>query len=669
MNVKLFFSHGKHGTLFKELLHFSVLSVFSVRKLFFMLMAVSLGTAYGQGSDVWKKLSEKFPGEPAVYVERSEVLNLILEGDSIKAWSDLTQDMLHLKEQSDVYSDKRIYGSSFREVADIKAKTLVWDKSRYKEMSVTSFKKNDSRSEGVFFDDSYYYSFDFPAVATQSRTLLQYRENVKNLYFISGYLMQSNLAHALSQYTIKASKGIEISYKVLNDKENRISFQRTEKGGFVYYQWTAKDLPAIDFDPNSPALSYFSPYVECHVKSYTTKKGTTRVLSDLTDLHSWYYGFVKDLNKTPSAELQGIVADIKAKSKGEAEIVKNVFYWVQDNIKYIAFEQGMRGLIPHSGSYVCEKRYGDCKDMANLIVNMSRMAGLTNVYHTWIGTRDLPYKYTEFPTPIVDNHMIATYITLEGNYIFLDGTGSYTRVGLPSSMIQGKEAFISLGPDKYEVKTVPEISPEENLLVDSVKVKIDGNKLTGSGKSLYNGYSKIFGGYELDRANPEEVRNGVMKLVTKGSNKFNLHKYDIAGIENQDLPTTIKYEFDIGDYFQVIGDETYVNLNLTKDYYNASIKAERKTPRESEYKYIGEEIVELQVPDDVKVEYLPPDASWEGDQLGFNITYKNLPGKVVYKKTLKMNKLMMNPDQYPAWNQAVKHLSEAYKESIVLKKK
>jgi hypothetical protein len=88
-------------------------------------------------SDVWKSLNQKFPGQPAVYVERSEVLNLVLEGDSIKAWSDLTQDMLHLKDQSDIYADKRIYGSSFTEIADIKAKTLVWDRSRYKEMSVS----------------------------------------------------------------------------------------------------------------------------------------------------------------------------------------------------------------------------------------------------------------------------------------------------------------------------------------------------------------------------------------------------------------------------------------------------------------------------------------------------------------------------------------------------
>ncbi|HZY82521.1 MAG TPA: transglutaminase-like domain-containing protein [Cyclobacteriaceae bacterium] len=637
-------------------------------KLLSAFLLCAAGAAYGQ-SDVWKKMQGKFPGEPAVYVERSEVLNLVLEGDSIKAWSDLMQDMLHLKDQSDVYSDKRIYGSSFREISDIKAKTLVWDKNRYKEMNVTNFKKNDSRSDGVFYDDSYYYSFDFPSVESQSRTLLEYRENVKDVRFVSGYMMQSNLPHALSTYTIKASKGIDVSFKVINDKENRISFQKTEKGGFVYYQWTAKDLPALDYDSGSPSLSYFSPFVECHIRSYTTKKGTTRVLSDLTDLHRWYNTFVKDLNKNPSPELTNIVNDIKSKSKTEADIVKNVFYWVQDNIQYIAFEQGMRGLIPHSGSYVCEKRYGDCKDMANLIVTMSQMAGVNNVYHTWIGTRDLPYRYTEFPTPIVDNHMIATYVPSEGKYIFLDGTGSYTKYGLPSSMIQGKEAFINLAPDKYEVKVVPEIAPEESGRVDSVKLKIEGNKIVGSGKAKYYGFTKVFSGYDLDRGDQEGIRNGAIKLVAKGSNKFNLRNYQIANLANQDLPNELTYEFDVADYFQTIGDETYINLDLTKDFYNASIKAERKTPKESEYKYEADEIVELQIPEGLKVEYLPPNAAWAGDLFALSVSYTETEGKVVYRKKIKLNYLMMTSEQFPDWNKAVKAVSEASKESIVLKKK
>src|SRR5688572_16680339 len=95
-----------------------------------------------QNSDVFKTMKGKFPEDPAVYVERSEVLSILLKNDSLEIFTDITEDKLHLKEQSDAYASGRVYGSHFNQVKDIKAKTLVWDKSRFKEMTVSDFKKN-----------------------------------------------------------------------------------------------------------------------------------------------------------------------------------------------------------------------------------------------------------------------------------------------------------------------------------------------------------------------------------------------------------------------------------------------------------------------------------------------------------------------------------------------
>jgi hypothetical protein len=219
------------------------------------------------------------------------------------------------------------------------------------------------------------------------------------------------------------------------------------------------------------------------------------------------------------------------------------------------------------------------------------------------------------------------------------------------------------------VKVVPEIDAEESGRIDSVKLKIEGNKIIGTGKAKYYGFTKVFSGYDLDRGDQEGIGSGAMKLVAKGSNKFNLRNYQISNLANQDLPNELTYEFDVADYFQTIGDETYINLDLTKDFYNASIKVERKTPKESEYKYEADEIVELQIPEGLKVEYLPPNAAWAGDLFAVSVSYKELEGKVVYRKKIKMNYLMMTSEQFPDWNKAVKAVSEASKESIVLKKK
>jgi transglutaminase-like putative cysteine protease len=621
-----------------------------------------------QNSDVFKTMKGKFPEDPAVYVERSEVLSILLKNDSLEIFTDITEDKLHLKEQSDAYASGRVYGSHFNQVKDIKAKTLVWDKSRFKEMTVSDFKKNSDRDDGIFYDDSYYYSFKYPSVASGNRTQLQYTSKVKDARFIPGYIFTSYLPQAKTSYTIKTSRQVDLVYDVVNDPKHLIKFRKFEKGGFQYYEWTATDLMPTRSEGNSPSIRYFAPHVICYVKSYETKNGKVNILSDLGDLYRWYYNFVPDLNAEPTQELKTVVEAIVKKSKSEIETVRNVFYWVQDNIQYVAFEEGMRGLIPHTGSYVCEKRYGDCKDMANLIVSMLKMANI-KAYHTWIGTRDLPYKYSVVPTPLVDNHMIATYIDSKQRYYFLDATSDHTAFGLPSSMIQGKEALIGFDENKYEVKLVPEMAKETNTMNDSISIRLDGNQITGKGRTSLVGYAKVFGGYELDRAEKDDVKRYVTRLIGKGSNKFYLDGYGLSNLDNRDNPTRIDYTFRIGDYFQKIGDELYINLHLKKDYYNAFIDKTREAPMEISYKYIENDFCEFTIPDGYDIEYLPSSVKVSGELIGLETAYVRDNNKIIFTKKFYIDRLLVMPGDFERWNTSIKELSEVYKESIILKKK
>lgn len=641
----------------------------SIIRISLYFLSALLQPAYAQDGGLWQALKTRYPEDPAVFIERSEVLNIQIEGDSLKVHSNVSEEIMHLKEQTEAYSGRKVYGSHFSQVADIKAKTLVWDKNKYREVGVSDFKKNSDRDRGIFYDDSYYYSFDFPSVASRNRTQLAYREVQKDPRFISGFIFVTYLPQAKTSYTIRTTRDVELVYRVVNDPDKRIKFKRTEKGKNVTYEWSAENLPSIKTEDQAPSIRYFAPHVVCYVKSYQTNGKKMTVLSDLNDLYKWYYGFIKDLNRETTPELSSIVSDLKLKSRNEMDLVKNVFYWVQDNIQYIAFEQGMRGFIPNSGTYTCEKRYGDCKDMANLIVNMLQMAGVKS-YHTWIGTRDLPYRYSEVPTPLVDNHMIATYISDSGEYYFLDATSDYTPFAYPSSMIQGKEALIAKGPDSFEIREVPVLPKEKNYMTDSMVVVLEENAISGSGVSTLVGYPKVFGGYELDRAEQNDVKRYVTKLVGKGSNKFFLDDYSVTHINERDAPTTLKYKFRILDYFQKIDDEIYLNLNLNKDYYNTFINAEtRKVPMESDYQYVKYETVSLHIPSGYEVEYLPETARHDGPLLGYEISYNAEGGKIIYSKKFFLNYLLMEPAQFHGWNEAVKNISDAYKESIILKKK
>lgn len=157
----------------------------------FLISVSIIRTLLAQESDVFNLYKSKFPDAPAVFVDRSELVSILVKNDSLEIFADVIEDMLHLKTQTDAYSSRRVFGSHFSQVKDLKAKTLIWDRNKFKEMHVTDFKKNNDRDDGIFYDDSYNYSFNFPSVEMGNRTHLQYRNIIKDSRFMAGYVFTS----------------------------------------------------------------------------------------------------------------------------------------------------------------------------------------------------------------------------------------------------------------------------------------------------------------------------------------------------------------------------------------------------------------------------------------------------------------------------------------------
>lgn len=632
----------------------------------FALLLLLFGVeVFSQESDLFVKYKDQV----AVYTDRSETLVLSIVGDSLKARSEISSELFMLKEAPESYYTNKIYGSYFSEISELKAKTLIPDKGKYKSFEVKEFKRNTEVDEGIFFNDSYNITYQFPGAIPGSKLQTSYTETLRDPRMISGFHFSHGFPQVKARYVIKAPTTVDLQIIVLNDPEKSIQYTKTEKGNTVIHEWSISDTKPYRGEASSPSASYYTPQVICYVKSYKVKNETRNLLNNLDDLYAWYKTFLKNLNGKDSDELIAITKSLKDKSVSEEDFVKLVFYWVQENIRYVAFEDGMRGLIPHPGGYVCEKRFGDCKDMASIIVDMLRIGGVKG-YYTWVGTRDLPYKYSTLPTPYVDNHMIATYINPKGEYIYLDGTGDHTPYGYPSSMIQGKEVLIAINDQKFEIQTVPVIASAKNVMLDTVTIQWKGTEVAGIGKIVLNGFPKVFNGYRLDRSNEKKIKDYVTSLTSKGSNKYFLDTYNVVNVVERDLPTAIDYTFHIGDYVQKIGEELYVNLNLNKDFYNEVVNIQtRKSPIENEYQYEKVEIIDFKIPEGYKPEYIPPDQNHLGTLLGFKFDYEVYPDKIRLHKTLSVNYLLMHPDQFQAWNKEVKALSESYRESVILKKK
>lgn len=632
----------------------------------FVLLFLLSHFCFGQQPADFRALSERFAGERAIVLMDNDRVHIGLSEEGLTIDYNRYSETMYLDNMAGLFSEHSIEYSEFDNLVSIEAATLIPHKNKYREIKVKDFNHKEKLSRSVFFDGSKTVSFLLPKLEQGHKSYVKYRKQITEPRFLPSFYFQRGIPVLKAEFSITVCPDVEIGWKLINVDETKLSFTRQkDKHNNTIYTWSMNDIEKLVKEPDAPDARYYTPHILTWIKSYKLQGKTETVLGETKDLYAWYYSLVKDANKEDSDELKKITDSLKASSSSELETVRKVFYWVQDNIKYIAIEDGMGGFVPRSAKSVCEKRYGDCKDMSSIIQKMLEYAGIPS-YLTWIGSRDIPYSYSEVATPSVDNHMICTYI--HGNeYYFLDATGQYTPFGIPTAFIQGKEALIGIDSSTFIVYKVPVMPAEESRITDYADIRIAQNKVLGKGKSILTGYSKINSTYTLSTRSGEW--NKVLRdFYNKGNNKFLIDSLAIKDLYNRDQPLTIEYTFNIDDYIKYAGNELYVNMHLSKMWHTASVKKDRKYPMDLESSQQDISIVTLTIPDGYTLRYIPNNVSFADKYFGFDVSYRKVKDGIEMTRTIYTNTLLLQTDSFESWNNMIKELNKAYSEVVVLNK-
>jgi transglutaminase-like putative cysteine protease len=533
---------------------------------------------------------------------------------------------------------------------------------------VTDFKTQASRSQGVFYDDVKETSFDYPRMMKGSISHVETEHYNKDIRFLSGFYFSNYLPVHNASYSISFPDDVDVRYIIKNDDQKIITVKESSKGKKKKLEFSASDITSYEHFGNGTSISYYAVHVIVYVASYKNAAQQVPVFNSLDALYKWNVAFLSNINLVPDDNLKKITDSICQYKKTDREKAQAIYYWVQNHVKYVAFEEGLEGFIPRQAADVCTKRYGDCKDMASILTAMLRISGL-NACFTWIGTRSIPYKYSEVPLPVTDNHMISA-VNIDKNWIFLDATDPNCIFGFPSSGIQGKEALVSISPDKYEVVNVPVMPSALSVITDSTFINLGNNTLTGTSSVRYAGYfgSDLHNSLSYNKGDDERVY--ARSRMAKGSNKFIMSDYKIRFDEPMSKSANISAGFEIPGYPKFIGDEIYINLNLEKLIGSTPIDtSKRKVAIENDHLYTINQVHVLKVPAGYAVDYLPGNTSLANDVLDFSIIYKQVGEQVFASQQLVLKKLYIQPADFIAWNNAVSMVSPAYKEQVVLKKK
>ena len=614
-----------------------------------------------------EEYKKQHPDFNELVLNDSQTYNFSIENNKLKVIQDNNYESVILTENG-IQSNKESFSySELVKLQSYDAYSVIFDNGKERKIKVTQTNEIQSGQSSVFYDNVKERQLIFPNLEAGAKKVYHYQTEFVDPFLLHKFLFGSHLPVKNSTLEIRTDKNINIGYKIFNDPSNSIQFSRTEKKGKWIYKWTLTDVKPIKFEGNSPGFLYVVPHINVYIKDYMVNNNKVEVLDDVKKLYAYYKGFTKNLNQTEDPALKAISLQITKNLTHDDDKVKAIFYWVKDNIKYIAFENGYEGFIPREASLIHERKFGDCKDMASIITAMAKYANVKNVFISWIGTREIPYSYDELPTPAVDNHMVALYKKGE-EYIFLDATDKETLYGIPTAFIQGKEALYGEG-DSYKIIPVPIVPAERNEILEQVKLKIEKDKLVGLGKIEFNGYNRSRILLRIGDATNKTRFEMIKSLVLKGNNKFNLKDYTEENIKDRDKPYQINYNFDLGNYIVKVDKEMYVNLFLDKPLEKVIIEKDRSAKFEFEHlNYINAQY-ELDIPLNYMVKYLPKNFSLDNDYIKADIVYEVKNDTIFLNLSLKQKKLMLDKPDFELWNKMIKDLKNNYADTLILSAK
>ena len=611
--------------------------------------------------------SQDFSNEDFIYLKRHEHIKIGLAKQSFEITKLVSEQAEYLSANKLYFANESMSFDSFTSIEDIDAYTYL--PSSDKNIKVDYIETKREFDNGIFYSDQESKIFTFPAVTKGAITNLNYKEVIKDPHFLGLFRFGTYVPTKSAQLSIEFPSNVSIGYIDFNTKDISVDFKQETSKDITTYTWTANNTKGYQSEDDGESVLYFVPHIIVYIKSYEYKGERYNVLNDVNDLYKWYASLVDQIDTNDLQKVYKIANDITKSLPSKREKAEAIFHWVQNNINYVAFEDGLGGFIPRGAASVCDKRYGDCKDMANLLYEMLNHVGI-EAYRTWIGTRDRPYTYSQVPTPMVDNHMITTAI-IDGETIFLDGTDSYVPFGMPSAFTQTKEALLGINNTTFKLITVPVQKAEQSVTDVNTAIHIKDDMFIVSEKRLLSGYEKVefITDYLYKKATKteEEFLNTTLAL---GNNKTSYNNITKQNFDNKRNPLELSYNLTIDNYVKKVGTKLYINLDIDRVLSKSKVDIEdKKYDKKIDHTYTKNYVTTLTIPEGYTASFIPEDLSFENENYGYKITYTQKDNTIIQHKNIFVNTLSVKKQDFESWNEFIKSLIKAYKKSIILEQK
>jgi hypothetical protein len=197
----------------------------------------------------------------------------------------------------------------------------------------------------------------------------------------------------------------------------------------------------------------------------------------------WYFRSLHDNNFLDDASRR-FADSICNGITDSLEIMKTIFAYVNQKINYIGLFDTWNAFIPQNVNKVLQKRFGDCKNMANLLTSLLQYKGIRAYYGI---TASVYYPVEmDFPCLASGDHAICV-VRCGGQWYFLDATNKLMLEMRPPGYIQGRTVLVLDESGPFYLK-IPLLPVSQNISSLRFDLYCDSAGISGTFESHNSNY-------------------------------------------------------------------------------------------------------------------------------------------------------------------------------------
>lgn len=426
-----------------------------------------------------------------------------------------------------------------------------------------------------------------------------------------------------------------------------------KKDGRIKYSFIFKETSGLDNEPLTP------PADEVNGGVYLSS------ISDWKTVADWYRALI---NKS-TVDFSEITSKVNQLTKGlttQKDKARSIVEFIQDHFLYVGMNFGDHLVEPHLTDEIYKAQYGDSKDLALLVRQMFKIAGITSNI-VLMNSEFTGNPQNALPNPTLFEHVILE-VQLDGSVYYIDPQTKGFDFGQLPSNYDNSNMFV-IQDEGYRFDHLPVGREEDNSMIN--KSQID---LMPDGGAVFNVHVKL--PIEASQAfrsqwaavSQEDKSSFFEHLEANFAQGGTMLSHEVKGLDKRYGAVEFDLKYQSPNAYPVVND-----MLLIKEADQGDIPDFASKDRQFPIFYPSNSLIEntniYHVPEGFKVDFVPANYALNIDFAQVSGDFRQSADSVTVNTVYRLKRARIESKRY---GEVRKFRQELYKKNdqyIILKKK